>query len=127
MTTAPVSIDRIKSLVAAEFEQPLAVMVSERRTKDEVRARQVAIALSYRLTKRSGSVIGRLFGGRDHSTVAHADRRIAQLCAEDGEFARRVRSIEFKLLPPPASSEVQLAFLLGPLFDPPAMSAELAV
>ncbi len=126
MSGGVVSIERIKVAVAAEFEVPLQVMVSERRTKEEVRARQVAIALSCRLTRRSGTVIGRLFGGRDHSTIAHAARRIKYLCARDADFARRVRRLEAELQPsPPAAEPVQLAFLTGPLFDRPHDRARL--
>lgn len=113
-----VTIDRVKFVVAAEFEVPLQVMVSERRTKDEVRARQVAIAVACRHTRRSGSVIGRLFGGRDHSTVAHAVRRVDALRSSDAAFDRKVRSVEAQLRPPARPAEpVQLGFLIGPLFD----------
>jgi chromosomal replication initiation ATPase DnaA len=118
---SPVSIDRIKAAVAAEFEVPLQVMVSDRRTKEEVVARQVAIAIACRLTRRSGTVIGRLFGGRDHSTILHAARRVKMLCARDRDFARRVSRIENELRPPPPPAEpVQLIMFIGPLFDAPA-------
>jgi chromosomal replication initiator protein len=58
------------------------------------------MALSYRLTPHSAAVVGRLFGGRDHSTVVHARQRIDELRNSDRKFDQVVRGIEDQLLPP---------------------------
>ena len=59
-----------------------------------VRPRQVAMALSKELTEHSLPEIGDAFGGRDHTTVLHACRKIEELCETDG----RIREDKAKLL-----------------------------
>ncbi|MGZ9034359.1 MAG: helix-turn-helix domain-containing protein, partial [Rhodospirillales bacterium] len=49
--------------------------------------RQVAMYLAKQLTTRSLPEIGRKFGGRDHTTVMHAVRKVEELCAQDASFA----------------------------------------
>lgn len=116
------SIERIKALVADEFGVPLIEMVSARRHREVARPRQVAMNMACRFTLHSLPAIGRRFGGRDHTTVIGARRRIEELRAADPAFDARVRRIEQRLEPPPPPpqrEEVQLAFLIGPLFDRP--------
>lgn len=118
--TGRVSIERIKAAVAAEFEVPLNSMVSAQRGRDIARPRQVAMALACDLTPHSTPLIGRLFGGRDHTTVMYARARVAELRAGDADLDRRVRRIKDGLTPSPpiaTPEEWQLAFLDGPLFD----------
>ena len=74
-----VMIDEIQRRVAEHFNVRLAEMTSARRARAFARPRQVAMYLSKQLTSRSLPEIGRKFGGRDHTTVMHAVRRIEEL------------------------------------------------
>ncbi len=91
-----VMIDEIQRRVAEHFNVRLAEMTSARRARAFARPRQVAMYLSKQLTSRSLPEIGRKFGGRDHTTVMHAVRRIEELkdtdpvLAEDIELLRRM-------------------------------------
>src|SRR3546814_7587708 len=69
-------------------------MVSARRAREVARPRQVAMYLAKRLTPRSLPEIGRRFGGRDHTTVMHAVKRIEELRVEDTELDADIRSEE---------------------------------
>jgi chromosomal replication initiator protein len=62
------------------------------------RPRQVAMALSYLLTDQTKSGIGRLFGGRDHTTVIHAVRAIEQRRAKDPNLDRTLRRLNHQLV-----------------------------
>ena len=72
-------------------------MLSARRARDVARPRQIAMYLAKRLTPRSLPEIGRRFGGRDHTTVIHAIKRIKELRAADSELDSDVRSLLRKL------------------------------
>jgi chromosomal replication initiator protein len=91
-----VTIDEIQRRVAEHFNVRFAEMTSARRARAFARPRQVAMYLSKQLTSRSLPEIGRKFGGRDHTTVMHAVRRIEELkdtdtvLAEDVELLRRM-------------------------------------
>ena len=65
-------------------------MHSARRSRCVTRLRQVAMYLAKLLTPRSLPEIGRKFGGRDHTTVMHAVRRVEELRASDASFAEDV-------------------------------------
>jgi len=65
-------------------------MHSARRARTVARPRQVAMYLSKQLTPRSLPEIGRKFGGRDHTTVMHAVKKVEELCSEDRSFAEDV-------------------------------------
>jgi len=91
------TVDKIQRAVAEEFGITLNDMTSKRRARDIARPRQVAMYLCKRLTKRSLPDIGRRFGGRDHTTVMHAVKRIDQLRAEDVNFNTRVETVENSL------------------------------
>ncbi len=84
------TIDEIQRAVADYFNLRLSEMLSERRTRNVARPRQIAMYLSKQLTSRSLPEIGRRFGGRDHTTVMHAVKRIDELCNKDSEFAEDV-------------------------------------
>lgn len=71
------TISAIQQTVAAEFDVPVRLLVSDRRARPVARARQVAMFLAVRLTSRSVPMIGREFK-RDHSTVMHAVETIEQ-------------------------------------------------
>jgi chromosomal replication initiator protein len=91
-----VTIEEIQKKVAAHYNIRLADMHSARRARNVARPRQVAMYLAKQLTPRSLPEIGRKFGGRDHTTVMHAVRRIEELrqvdstLAEDIDLLRRM-------------------------------------
>lgn len=91
-----VTIDEIQKRVAEHFNIRLSEMTSPRRARAVARPRQVAMYLAKQLTTRSLPEIGRKFGGRDHTTVMHAVRKIEELklsdraLAEDVELLRRM-------------------------------------
>ena len=78
-----VTIDEIQRRVAEYFNVRMGDMLSARRARSVARPRQIAMYLSKQLTTRSLPEIGRKFGGRDHTTVIHAVRKIEQLREED--------------------------------------------
>jgi chromosomal replication initiator protein len=82
-----ITIDDIQKQVAAHFNIRLADMYSARRARSIARPRQVAMYLAKQLTSRSLPEIGRKFGGRDHTTVMHAVRKVEELRATDASFA----------------------------------------
>jgi len=91
------TVDRIQRAVCDEFRVTLTDMVSKRRARAIARPRQVAMYLSKKMTKRSLPDIGRRFGGRDHTTVMHAVKRIDSLRLEDGAFNAQIESVEAAL------------------------------
>ena len=74
-----VSIENIQKTVADYFKMRVAELLSKRRSRSIARPRQIAMALAKELTNHSLPEIGDAFGGRDHTTVLHACRRIAAL------------------------------------------------
>ena len=78
-----ITIDDIQRKVAEYFNIRLTDMLSARRSRAVARPRQVAMYLSKQLTSRSLPEIGRRFGGRDHTTVMHACRKIEELRSQD--------------------------------------------
>ena len=94
-----VTIDDIQKRVAEHFNIRVADMHSARRARAVARPRQVAMYLAKQLTSRSLPEIGRKFGGRDHTTVMHAVRRIDELMqndstlSEDVELLRRMLEV----------------------------------
>ena len=94
-----VTMDEIQKRVAEHFNIRLADMHSARRARAVARPRQVAMYLCKQLTPRSLPEIGKKFGGRDHTTVMHAVRKIEELLvsdrslAEDIELLRRMLEI----------------------------------
>ncbi|CAN5348721.1 chromosomal replication initiator protein DnaA [soil metagenome] len=86
-----VTIDEIQKAVSTHFELKPLDLVSARRARVVARPRQIAMYLAKRLTTRSLPEIGRKFGGRDHSTVIHAVRRIEGLRDSDRDIDGAVR------------------------------------
>ena len=74
-----VSLDNIKRKVAEYYKIKVADLMSKRRNRSVARPRQVAMALAKELTQHSLPEIGDAFGGRDHTTVLHACRKIREL------------------------------------------------
>jgi chromosomal replication initiator protein len=85
-----VTIDEIQRRVAEHFNMKMAEMTSSRRARVVARPRQVAMYLAKQLTQRSLPEIGRKFGGRDHTTVMHAVRKIEELMVSDRALAEDV-------------------------------------
>jgi chromosomal replication initiator protein len=85
-----VTIDEIQRKVAEHFNMRVADMHSERRARAVARPRQVAMFLAKQLTTRSLPEIGRKFGGRDHTTVLHAVKKVEELMANDQGFAEDI-------------------------------------
>jgi chromosomal replication initiator protein len=85
-----VTIDEIQKKVAEHFNIKMAEMTSSRRARVVARPRQVAMYLAKQLTSRSLPEIGRKFGGRDHTTVMHAVRKIEELTRSDRALAEDV-------------------------------------
>jgi chromosomal replication initiator protein len=92
-----VTVDQIQKVVSEHFGLKQADLISERRARAVARPRQVAMWLAKQITTRSLPDIGRRFGGRDHTTVLHAVRRIESLKAEDPAIARDVDVLLRKL------------------------------
>jgi len=78
-----VSIENIQKAVAAHYKIRVSDLLSSSRSRSVARPRQVAMALAKELTKHSLPEIGKAFGGRDHSTVIHAARKVAELRSGD--------------------------------------------
>ena len=78
-----VKIEDIQRVVARQYNVSRSDLLSSRRTANVVRPRQIAMYLAKTLTLRSLPEIGRRFGGRDHTTVLHAVRKIEGLIAEN--------------------------------------------
>ena len=78
-----VSIENIQKVVAEYFNLRPSDLLSAKRTRSIARPRQIAMSLSKELTNHSLPEIGESFGGRDHTTVLYANRKIAELRASD--------------------------------------------
>ncbi len=85
-----ITIEEIQKRVAEHFNIKLAEMSSARRSRQVARPRQVAMYLAKQLTSRSLPEIGRKFGGRDHTTVMHAVKKVEELKEGDHNFAEDV-------------------------------------
>jgi chromosomal replication initiator protein len=85
-----VTIDEIIRKVADHYNLRMTDILSPRRARSVARPRQVAMFLAKRLTTKSLPEIGRRFGGRDHTTVIHAVRRIEELRTHDNQIAEDV-------------------------------------
>ena len=92
-----VRIEDIQRIVARQYNVSRADLLSSRRTANVVRPRQVAMYLAKVLTLRSLPEIGRRFGGRDHTTVLHAVRKIENLAGNDSAFAEEIEALKRQL------------------------------
>jgi len=88
-----VSIDNIQRTAADYYQIKIADMLSKRRSRSVARPRQVAMALSKELTNHSLPEIGDAFGGRDHTTVLHACRKIAELRESDADIREDYKNL----------------------------------
>jgi len=88
-----VTLDNIQKTVAEYYKVKVADMTSKRRSRSIARPRQMAMAMAKELTNHSLPEIGEHFGGRDHTTVIHACRKIKELLAEAGEFSEDYKNL----------------------------------
>lgn len=89
-----VRIEDIQRIVARHYNVSRQELVSNRRTRVIVKPRQIAMYLSKTLTPRSFPEIGRRFGGRDHTTVLHAVRKIEELISEDNKLSHEIELLK---------------------------------
>lgn len=89
-----VRIEDIQRIVARHYNVSRQELVSNRRTRVIVKPRQIAMYLSKTLTPRSFPEIGRRFGGRDHTTVLHAVRKIEDLISEDTKLSHEIELLK---------------------------------
>ena len=89
-----VTMDYIQKTVAEYYKIRVADLLSKRRNRSIARPRQVAMALSKDLTNHSLPEIGDAFGGRDHTTVIHACRKVAALKASDTRLKEDYANLE---------------------------------
>ncbi|PKG40137.1 chromosomal replication initiator protein DnaA [Psychromonas sp. Urea-02u-13] len=84
--TKQTTIDNIQKVVAEHYRIKISDMSSKRRTRTVARPRQIAMALAKELTQHSLPEIGEAFGGRDHTTVLHACRKVTELRNENNDI-----------------------------------------
>jgi chromosomal replication initiator protein len=88
-----VTIENIQKTVAEYYKIKVSDILSKRRSRSIARPRQLAMALSKELTNRSLPEIGNAFGGRDHTTVLHACRKIQQLREESHDIKEDYKNL----------------------------------
>jgi chromosomal replication initiator protein len=86
-----VSIDNIQRTVAEHYKIKMSDMLSKRRTRSVARPRQVAMSMAKKLTNHSLPEIGEAFGGRDHTTVLHACRKVKELQDSSTEMREDIK------------------------------------
>jgi chromosomal replication initiator protein len=92
-----VSIENIQRVVAEYYKIKMSDLLSKRRSRSVARPRQVAMSLAKELTNHSLPEIGEAFGGRDHTTVLHACRKIKELKEEDADIREDVKNLHRSL------------------------------
>ncbi len=90
-------IERIRRAVAERWDVPAEALASKRRTKDLTVPRQVAMYLIRQILDTPLIQVGRLFGGRDHSTVIHSVRKVEETMASDPSFRKEVEALREEL------------------------------
>ncbi|TKB02566.1 chromosomal replication initiator protein DnaA [Alteromonas portus] len=88
-----VTVDNIQKTVADYYKIKVADILSKRRSRSVARPRQVAMALAKELTNHSLPELGNAFGGRDHTTVLHACRKIEQLREESHDIKEDYKNL----------------------------------
>ena len=88
-----ITIDEIQNKVASYYNIKIDDLISSRRIRTFARPRQVAMYLTKKLTTRSLPEIGRKFGGRDHTTVIHAVKKIEELKQNNPKFDEDINLI----------------------------------
>jgi chromosomal replication initiator protein len=89
-----VSVENIQRTVADFYKLKVSEMYSKKRSRNIARPRQMAMALAKELTQLSLPNIGDAFGGRDHTTVLHACRKISELRTTQADVARDFEALK---------------------------------
>jgi len=89
-----IRIEDIQKVVASHYNVSKQDLLSARRTRAIVRPRQIAMYLAKTMTPRSFPEIGKRFGGRDHTTVLHAVRKVEELAAADETLAQEIELLK---------------------------------
>ncbi len=92
-TSKIVSVDTIQKEVARFFDLPLSELKSKKRNKNIILPRQISMYLSRKMTNLSLPEIGGLFGGKDHTTILHAFRKIEKALDENGDLKKQIDRI----------------------------------
>lgn len=95
--TKPITIPAIQKIVAEYYSLQPEDLKTKKRSKDRAFPRQIAIYLARQLTDNSLQKIGQDFGGRDHTTVLHAQEKIASLVREDSVLQMVIKELEEKI------------------------------
>jgi chromosomal replication initiation ATPase DnaA len=93
------SIAKIKDAVCRRYGVTIGEIDSPQHDHKIVRPRHIAMYLAHRLSLKSLPEIGRHFGGRDHTTILNAKKKIAKLRAEDPDLAQELSELERALAP----------------------------
>jgi len=88
-----VTVENIQKTVAEYYKVKVAELLSKRRSRSIARPRQMAMALSKELTNHSLPEIGDHFGGRDHTTVIHACRKVKELVGTENDFSEDYKNL----------------------------------
>ena len=99
--SGPTTVEEIQQRVAEAFGISRAELVGSSRAATPLRARQIAILLTREATDLSLPQIGRLYGGRDHSTVLNSLRRAEATLSGDADLARQVAELRSSIHSPP--------------------------
>lgn len=86
-----ITIEQIQKKVAERYNIKVSDMSSSRRSRSIARPRQVAMYLAKNLTMKSLMEIGKKFGGKDHTTVMHAVKKVEQIIRQDADFAEDIK------------------------------------
>ena len=89
-----IRIEDIQRAVSRHYNVSRTDMLSNRRTRVIVKPRQIAMYLAKMLTPRSLPEIGRRFGGRDHTTVLHAVRKVETMISDDTQLAKELELLK---------------------------------
>jgi chromosomal replication initiator protein len=92
------TVERIAERVGGYFRVEPRQLLSSRRSRDVLLPRQVGMYLARRLTRLSLEQIGAYFGGRDHSTVRHACRKVEQALTSDAVLSGTIRQLQAGLM-----------------------------
>ena len=93
-----ISIDYIQNIVSSYYNLNLSAMVSSRRSISIARPRQIAMYLSKTLTTFSYPEIGKNFGGKDHTTVMHAVKKVESLLENNQKLQKQIFDLKKSIL-----------------------------
>jgi chromosomal replication initiator protein len=94
-----ITIESIQKTVSQYYGLEVSELLSKKRNKQLVHPRQIAMYLCRRLTDASYPQIGEQFGGRDHTTVIHANEKVERDLQTDGELAAAIDDLSKKIKP----------------------------